>query len=112
MGFRGFAIQSMVKAFSVIKVKVVIKSSVKLNTILKDIQVDAFVLYTLSKVFYGDIVNGPTFSFHADLYFLARQQFYVFQACKLTPLTRVNYLRLSVHFNSFLDKLATPLSCQ
>jgi hypothetical protein len=47
------------KALSFIKVEASIKSSVKMNTILKNIQANTFVLYTLPKMFNEDIVNSP-----------------------------------------------------
>ncbi len=84
-------------------------ASVERDAIFMWEQINIAILDTPPKPLNVNVVQGPAFTIHTDLYFSSLQVLYVFFAGKLRTLIAIDDLRATIGFHCLLDHLQTYL---
>ncbi len=103
--------ERLMRAFMIVEVEVFFDPFVELNTVFKDMQVNAFILERAPKTFYKYIIDCTTNTIHAycNWRLTFEQQAGVFVAGELTSLVGVDDLGLPMHQDSFFNNGPAPL---
>ena len=101
------SVKRAVWPFEVVFIEVSVEQFFELPSVLRLMEVDAFILYTAPQAFYESVVRGPALAVHADPDVVESEQPCEVVGCELAALIGVEDARTATRGQRIVERIDT-----